>query len=305
MNYLAVKDERVVAITAAMPSGTGLSRFAKRFPDRFFDVGIAEEHAVTFAAGLAAGGMKPYVAVYSSFFQRAYDQMIHDVCIQDLPVTFCVDRAGLVGADGETHQGIFDLSFMSGIPGMTVFAPKNKYELYDIMKFSLKFDSPLAVRYPRGEAWEGEREHRAPIVYGKSELLYTGRRVALLAVGSMVQIAVRARERLLDEGMDVTVVNARFVKPIDTDMIDWLARTHDVLLTMEENVRAGGYGMAVGDYLMTENGSAGAIKLDHIAVPDVFVEQGQVELLREELGMDTASVCEKVRGYWNTLEDAK
>lgn len=305
MNYLAVKDERVVAITAAMPSGTGLSRFAKRFPDRFFDVGIAEEHAVTFAAGLAAGGMKPYVAVYSSFFQRAYDQMIHDVCIQDLPVTFCVDRAGLVGADGETHQGIFDLSFMSGIPGMTVFAPKNKYELYDIMKFSLKFDSPLAVRYPRGEAWEGEREHRAPIVYGKSELLYTGRRVALLAVGSMVQIAVRARERLLDEGMDVTVVNARFVKPIDTDMIDWLARTHDVLITMEENVRAGGYGMAVGDYLMTENGSAGAIKLDHIAAPDVFVEQGQVELLREELGMDTASVCEKVRGYWNTLEDAK
>ncbi len=305
MNYLAVKDERVAAISAAMPAGTGLSRFARRFPDRFFDVGIAEEHAVTFAAGLAAGGVKPYVAIYSSFFQRAYDQMIHDVCIQHLPVTFCVDRAGLVGADGETHQGIFDLSFMSGIPGMTVFAPKNKYELYDIMKFSLKFDGPLAIRYPRGEAWEGERQHRAPIVLGKSELLYTGKHIGLLAVGSMVQIAVNARQQLLKEGIDVTVVNVRFVKPLDKEMLDWLSRTHEVLITLEENVLAGGYGMAVSDYLMTGNDYGHHVKLSHIAVPDVFVEQGKVGLLREELGMDEASVSEKVRKYWNTLEDGK
>lgn len=174
IQYLGTKDERVVAVSAAMPSGTGLTKFAKRFPKRFFDVGIAEEHAVTFAGGLAAGGLKPYVAIYSSFFQRAYDQIVHDVCIPDLPVVFCVDRAGIVGADGETHQGILDLSFFASIPGMTVFAPKNKYELYDVMKFSLEFNHPMAIRYPRGTAYEGEKEHRAPIVHGKSELLYEG-----------------------------------------------------------------------------------------------------------------------------------
>ncbi len=189
IQYLGTKDERVVAVSAAMPSGTGLTKFAKRFPKRFFDVGIAEEHAVTFAGGLAAGGLKPYVAIYSSFFQRAYDQIVHDVCIPDLPVVFCVDRAGIVGADGETHQGILDLSFFASIPGMTVFAPKNKYELYDVMKFSLEFNHPMAIRYPRGTAYEGEKEHRAPIVHGKSELLYEGEQVAVVAVGSMVETA--------------------------------------------------------------------------------------------------------------------
>lgn len=252
IQYLGTKDERVVAVSAAMPSGTGLTKFAKRFPKRFFDVGIAEEHAVTFAGGLAAGGLKPYVAIYSSFFQRAYDQIVHDVCIPDLPVVFCVDRAGIVGADGETHQGILDLSFFASIPGMTVFAPKNKYELYDVMKFSLEFNHPMAIRYPRGTAYEGEKEHRAPIVHGKSELLYEGEQVALVAVGSMVETAVQVKDYLAKEGLQVTVVNARFIKPLDTEMLDMLSQKHNMIVTMEENVLRGGFGEAVADYYMTK-----------------------------------------------------
>ena len=204
----------VVTICAAMPDGTGLTAFKKHFPDRFFDVGIAEQHAVTFAAGLAAGGMHPFVAVYSSFLQRAYDQIIHDVCIQNLPVVFCVDRAGLVGADGETHQGIFDLSYLSMIPNMTVCAPKNKYELYDMLYFAYQYHGPIAIRYPRGSAYEGFKNMRPPIEYGKSELMFEGEKIALVAVGSMVQTAVQVREKLLDKGINATVVNARFVCPL-------------------------------------------------------------------------------------------
>ena len=189
----------VVTICAAMPDGTGLTAFKKHFPGRFFDVGIAEQHAVTFAAGLAAGGMHPFVAVYSSFLQRAYDQIIHDVCIQNLPVVFCVDRAGLVGADGETHQGIFDLSYLSMIPNMTVCAPKNKYELYDMLYFAYQYHGPIAIRYPRGSAYEGFKNMRPPIEYGKSELMFEGEKIALVAVGSMVQTAVQVREKLLDK----------------------------------------------------------------------------------------------------------
>ena len=291
IQYLGTKDERVVAISAAMPSGTGLTKFAKRFPKRFFDVGIAEEHAVTFAGGLAAGGLKPYVAIYSSFFQRAYDQIVHDVCIPDLPVTFCVDRAGIVGADGETHQGILDLSFFSSIPNMTVFAPKNRYELYDVMKFSLNFEHPLAIRYPRGDAWDGEKEHRAPIEYGKSELLYEGEQVALIAVGSMVETAVQVKDYLEEAGLHATVVNARFVKPLDETMLDELANKHNMIVTLEENVLRGGFGEAVADYYMVK-GSAVYVK--HVGIPDEFVEHGNVTQLKTSMGMDPWAISAKI-----------
>ena len=290
IQYLGTKDERVVAVCAAMPSGTGLTKFSKRFPKRF-DVGIAEEHAVTFAGGLAAGGMKPYVAIYSSFFQRAYDQIIHDVCIPDLPVTFCVDRAGIVGADGETHQGILDLSFFSSIPNMTVFAPKNTYELYDIMKFSLNFEHPLAIRYPRGDAWEGEKDHRAPIEYGKSEMLYEGEQVALLAVGSMVETAIQVKKELEKAGLHATVVNARFVKPLDEAMLDYLEKKHNMIITMEENVIRGGFGEAVSDYYMTK-GSAVYVK--HVGIPNEFVEHGNVTQLKTSMGMDPWAIAMKI-----------
>ena len=291
IQYLGTKDERVVAVSAAMPSGTGLTKFAKRFPKRFFDVGIAEEHAVTFAGGLAAGGLKPYVAIYSSFFQRAYDQIVHDVCIPDLPVVFCVDRAGIVGADGETHQGILDLSFFASIPGMTVFAPKNKYELYDVMKFSLEFNHPMAIRYPRGTAYEGEKEHRAPIVHGKSELLYEGEQVALVAVGSMVETAVQVKDYLAKEGLQVTVVNARFIKPLDTEMLDMLSQKHNMIVTMEENVLRGGFGEAVADYYMTKGLP---VFVKHVGIPDVFVEHGYVARLKQSMGMDPWAISANI-----------
>ena len=291
IQYLGTKDERVVAVSAAMPSGTGLTKFAKRFPKRFFDVGIAEEHAVTFAGGLAAGGLKPYVAIYSSFFQRAYDQIVHDVCIPDLPVVFCVDRAGIVGADGETHQGILDLSFFASIPGMTVFAPKNKYELYDVMKFSLEFNHPMAIRYPRGTAYEGEKEHRAPIVHGKSELLYEGEQVALVAVGSMVETAVQVKDYLAKEGLQVTVVNARFIKPLDTEMLDMLSQKHNMIVTMEENVLRGGFGEAVADYYMTK---VLPVFVKHVGIPDEFVEHGNVARLKQSMGMDPWAISANI-----------
>ena len=246
MIKMGQRDEKVVAITAAMADGTGLKRFHNIYPHRFFDVGIAEEHAVTFAAGLAAGGMKPVVAVYSTFLQRAYDEIYHDVCMQDLPVVFCVDRAGLVGADGETHQGVQDLSYLSSIPNMTVAAPKNKWELSDLIKFALKYGHPIAIRYPRGEVYDGLEEIREPIVYGKSEMICHGtggkkNGVLLFAVGSMVETAVLVREILLQEkGIDATVVNARFAQPFDAEMLDRELSEHRLLVTMEENVRSGG-----------------------------------------------------------------
>lgn len=220
MRKFGDREEKVVAVTAAMPDGTGLKRFRNMFPDRFFDVGIAEEHAVTFAAGLALGGMIPVVAVYSSFLQRAVDQIIEDVCLQNLHVIFAVDRAGLVGSDGETHQGCFDLSYLSMIPNMTVMAPKNKWELSDMMKFAVSYDGPIAVRYPRGEAYDGLEEFREPIVRGRSEMICRGKGIALLAVGSMVKTAEAVRKKLLEDGENPTLVNARFVKPLDKKMLD-------------------------------------------------------------------------------------
>ena len=290
----------VVTICAAMPDGTGLTAFKKHFPDRFFDVGIAEQHAVTFAAGLAAGGMHPFVAVYSSFLQRAYDQIVHDVCIQNLPVVFCVDRAGLVGADGETHQGIFDLSYLSMIPNMTVCAPKNKYELYDMLYFAYQYHGPIAIRYPRGSAYEGFKNMRPPIEYGKSELMFEGEKIALVAVGSMVQTAVHVREKLLDKGINATVVNARFVCPLDTECLDRLSRDHQWIVTMEENVLKGGFGEACGDYLLAKHED---VRLIHVGVPDVYVEHGGVDQLKKTLHMDADSIVECICSAMSDADD--
>jgi 1-deoxy-D-xylulose-5-phosphate synthase len=281
----------VVAITAAMPDGTGLKRFRNMYPDRFFDVGIAEEHAVTFAAGLAAGGMKPVVAVYSSFLQRAYDQILHDVCIQNLPVVFAIDRAGLVGSDGETHQGIFDLSYLSSIPNMHIMAPKNKWELSDMMKFAITFNAPIALRYPRGEAYDGLKEYREPIVYGKGEWIYKEMNIALVAVGSMVKTAVAVRDMLKEKGWQCSIINARFVKPIDTDIIDEAVENHKLLVTMEENVASGGFGEKVRDYLDSKYYNTRLLK---ITIPDEYVEHGNVDILRQEVGIDAVSIVNKI-----------
>ena len=285
------KDEKVVAITAAMADGTGLSRFARRFPQRFFDVGIAEEHAMTFAAGLAAGGMKPVFAVYSSFLQRAYDQTIHDVCLQNLPVFLAVDRAGLVGSDGETHQGVFDLSFLSTIPNMTILSPKNRWEMADMVRFAVDFQYPIALRYPRGAAYEGMRRFRAPIEYGKCEILYEEEDIAIFFVGHMSELADSVRSELKKTGYSCSLVNARFVKPLDTETLEMLSEDHSLFVTIEENVLTGGYGEQVLDYVTRA-------KLDvHVrcvGISDDYVEHGSVEVLRREVGLDRDAIVKQV-----------
>ena len=291
MCKLGQKNENVVAITAAMPDGTGLKRFRNMYPERFFDVGIAEEHAVTFAAGLAAGGLKPVVAVYSSFLQRAYDQIVHDVCIQNLPVIFAIDRAGLVGSDGETHQGIFDLSYLSSVPNMHIMAPKNKWELSDMLKFAVEFEGPIAIRYPIGEAYDGLEEYRQPIEYGKAEWIYKEQDIALLAVGSMVKTAESVYAKLKEQGKNVSLLNARFVKPIDEDAVLEACEKHTLLVTLEENVASGGYGEKVLECLQ-KNGKD--ISLLRIAIPDAYVEHGSVDLLKKEIGLDVASITEQI-----------
>ncbi|MCH5269298.1 MAG: 1-deoxy-D-xylulose-5-phosphate synthase [Lachnospiraceae bacterium] len=293
MCKLGQREEKVVAITAAMPDGTGLKRFRNMYPGRFFDVGIAEEHAVTFAAGLAAGGLKPVVAIYSSFLQRAYDQILHDVCIQNLPVVFAIDRAGLVGSDGETHQGIFDLSYLSCIPGMHIMAPKNKWELSDMLKFAVSFDGPIAIRYPRGEAYAGLKEFRAPIEFGKSEWIYKEKEIVLVAVGSMVKTAEKVRERLKGSGHACSLVNARFVKPVDEEMLKDAATGHKLLVTMEENVASGGFGESVKRCL---EAMGSRIKILQVTIPDAYVEHGNVELLKREIQMDEESIYSRILG---------
>lgn len=291
MCKLGQRDERIVAITAAMPDGTGLKRFHNMYPDRFFDVGIAEQHAVTFAAGLAVGGLKPIVAVYSSFLQRAYDQILHDVCLQNLPVVFAIDRAGLVGSDGETHQGVFDFTYLSGIPNMHICAPKNKWELSDMLKFAVALEAPVAVRYPRGTAYAGLKEYREPVRLGKAEWIYKEREIALFAVGSMVKTAETVRDILKEKGHEVSLVNARFVKPIDREAVREACRDHALIVTMEENVACGGFGEKVLAY-MNDHG-LGNLFLG-IAVPDVFVEHGNVDLLKRQIGIDPESIVEKI-----------
>lgn len=293
------EDSRIVAITAAMPDGTGLNRFEKLFPKRFFDVGIAEAHAVTSAAGLASAGLKPVFAVYSSFLQRAYDQIVHDVCLQKLPVVFAIDRAGLVGADGETHQGIFDISYLRSIPNMTVMAPKNAKELTEMLHFALQFQGPIAIRYPRGTAYQGFSEKQDPIEYGKAEILIEEsdqntekqtEKIALLALGSMVSTGEHIVEKMAKKGLKLSLVNARFAKPIDTDILDSLSeKGYRKILTLEEGVRSGGYGEAVLSYMEAHHKD---IFVENITLPDAYVEHGDVSTLREMLKIDSDSIIE-------------
>lgn len=299
MRKMGDREPDVVAVTAAMPTGVGLKRFSNMFPDRCFDVGIAEEHAVTFAAGLVLGGMIPVVAIYSSFLQRAYDQMMHDVCMQELHVVFAIDRAGLVGSDGETHHGVFDLSYLNSMPNMTVMAPKNLWELSDMMKFAVHFNGPIALRYPRGEAYTGLQDHRAPVRYGKAEVLEQGEKIALLAVGNMVKTAVQVRELLQEQGYQVTLVNMRFVKPFDMALVRELSGSHELLVTMEENVRNGGFGEQVASFVMEEGLSA---RVQIIALPNRFVHQGSVSSQMKETGIDADSVAGKILKVYKELE---
>ena len=291
MVKMGQRDPKVVAITAAMTDGVGLKRFRNIYPERFFDVGIAEEHAVTFAAGLAVGGLKPVVAVYSTFLQRAYDEIVHDVCMQDLPVVFAIDRAGLVGADGETHQGILDLSYMSTIPNMTVTAPKNKWETSDLLKFALQFGHPISIRYPRGAAYDGMEDKREPVRYGKAELLYEGRDIVLFAAGSMVETAAQAREQLQEQGIDAALVNARFIKPFDMEMLEKLLPGRKLLVTLEENVESGGFGEHVEAWVCENMPGMRVLK---IAIPDRFVEHGSGDILKRELGIDSDSCVRRI-----------
>lgn len=288
---LAQTHEKLVTITAAMMDGCGLKGFAKRFPDRFFDVGIAEEHAVTFACGLAAGGFHPFFAVYSSFLQRGYDQILHDMCMQNLPVTLMLDRAGLVGNDGETHQGVFDLSYLTMIPNMTVFAPKNRYEFQDAIAFAADFEAPMAIRYPKTDAVRVLKEYREPIKLGKSEWIRRGSRVALLAIGTMVETAMEVEELLAKDGIDATVVNLRFAKPLDYEMLDEVLDYHSLIVTMEENVLSGGVGEHICRYV--ELHSTG-VRVVACGIPDKFIHQGSIKELLEETGLDAQSIYQKI-----------
>lgn len=298
MCSLGKENRRVAAITAAMPEGTGLKAFARSFPERFFDVGIAEEHAVTFAAGLALGGLIPVVAIYSSFLQRAVDQILHDVCMQKLHVVFAIDRAGLVGADGETHQGCFDFSYLSMIPNLTVMAPKNDWELQEMLRAAVRdFDGPCAIRYPKGTAYTGLSEFHQPVQIGKSEVLYEGREVAILAVGSMVSTCKEVYDMLKCRGIEPTFVNARFIKPLDTELLDTLAKTHSLFVTVEENVKNGGFGEHVSAYM---EACQPDVRVMNLAIWDRFVEQGKIESLRVKIGLSSVEIAETITA---ALED--
>ncbi|WP_279380741.1 1-deoxy-D-xylulose-5-phosphate synthase [Mobilitalea sibirica] len=294
---IAEKNDKVVAITAAMPYGTGLSDFKKRFPSRFFDVGIAEQHAVTYAAGLAMGGFKPVVAIYSTFLQRAYDQIIHDVCINNLPVVFMIDRAGVTGRDGKTHQGIFDLSYLSHIPNLVVLAPKNKLELEEMLSYSISYNGPIAIRYPKGEAYLGLDEYQAPIEYGQSEIIKEEAEIALLAVGSMVKTAEKVKNGLKQMGKKASLINVRFISPLDTKLLDRLSENHSIFITIEENVRSGGYGQKVSDYLHEMNRPNS--RHINISIPDMYIEHGGVSELHKRIGLDADSILERIKYLLN------
>ena len=296
MRKMGDRRKDVAAVTAAMMTGVGLKRFSNMFPDRCFDVGIAEEHAVTFAAALSLGGITPVVAIYSSFLQRAYDQIMHDVCMQNLHVVFAIDRAGLVGYDGETHHGIFDLSYLGSMPNMTILAPKSLWELSDMIKFAVDYDGPIAVRYPRGEAYTGLKEFRAPICLGKSEVIHEGSRVALLAVGSMVKMAEEVQKQLKERmDMDAALVNARFVKPIDEELLRSFADTYELVVTLEENVKDGGFGERVLAFAEEEDLPFG---VEIIALPDRFIPHGSVSYQMKQVGFTPEDICGRIEEYY-------
>lgn len=293
MVEIGKKNPKVVGITAAMSGGTGYEKFQRAFPKRFFDVAIAEQHGTTFAAGLAKGGITPVFAVYSSFLQRAYDQIVHDVCMQNLHVVFAIDRAGVVGADGETHQGVFDLSFLSHIPNMTVLSPKNGWELEEMLDFAVnKWDGPIAVRYPRGTAETAFSENKQPIEYGKAELIQEGEKIAILAEGHMMKAAADAAKLLEADGCHPMLVNMRFIKPLDEAMLRKAAETCVHIVTVEDNLRGGGLGSKVMGFYGDHSIQADILNL---AFPDKYIEQGTQTQLFERYGLDAVGIYESIK----------
>lgn len=296
---LAAEDERVVAITAAMPDGTGLAAFAEAFPDRFYDVGIAEQHAVTFAAGLAAGGLRPVVALYSTFLQRAYDQVIHDVCLQRLPVVFAIDRAGLVGEDGPTHHGVFDISFMRHVPGLVVACPKDTMELGDLLATALRHDGPMAIRYPRGGGpVPHEPKPFRTLGIGQGELIVAGEDAVVIAVGETVSPALAAASILDGEGISLEVINARFVKPLDEELITGVLRRGLPVIVAEENSVVGGFGSAVVELASSRGLPAGRVR--RLGIPDAFIEHDSIKALRERLGFTASGIAAEARSLLST-----
>lgn len=297
---LAEKDEKIVAITAAMPGGTGLSGFAKKYPQRFFDVGIAEQHAVTFAAGLAAQGFHPVVALYSTFLQRAYDQVLHDVAMQKLPVTFAVDRAGLVGEDGETHQGIFDISFLRHIPNVIIMAPKDENELRSMLMTSVAYGGPSVLRYPRGKGiGVSLSEQVEPLTMGKGEVLKDGKDMVIVAVGTAVYLGLNAVSLLKKRGVDAAVLNARFIKPLDQELLLNYARNTGRVVTLEEHVLSGGFGSACLEMI---NRFCSGVEILNIALPEAFVEHGAPEILKEYYGLTPHGVVDRILTKWPGLD---
>ena len=293
MMEIGKRNPRVAGITAAMCSGTGFEKFQQAFPKRFFDVAIAEQHGTTFAAGLAKGGITPVFAVYSSFLQRAYDQLVHDVCMENLHVVFAIDRAGIVGSDGETHQGVFDLSFLSHIPNMTVLSPKNDWELGEMLEFAVNgWDGPIAVRYPRGTAETAFGEYKNSIVYGKAELIQDGEKIAILAEGHMLKAAAAAAEMLQADGYQPMLVNMRFIKPLDGEMLLQAAEKCEHIVTVEDNVKMGGFGSKVLEFY----GERGMQKdVLNLGFPDRYIEQGTQSQLFERYGLDAAGIYESIK----------
>lgn len=295
---LGEKEPKLVAITAAMKDGTGLSKFQEKYPNRFFDVGIAEGHAVTFAAGLAAAGLKPVFAVYSAFLQRGYDQIVHDVCMQNLPVIFAIDRAGLVGSDGETHQGAYDVAYLNHIPNMTILAPKNRWEFAVMMEWAVEHDGPVAIRYPRGNVYDGLNEHTQPVEHGKSEIIYKESDIAILAVGHMMEVAEAVWRRLKEKGYNCSLINSRFVKPMDTDILEELAREHKLLVTIEEATISGGYGTEVVKYVADQKLN---VQVVVNGIPDIYVEHGNIGLLRKTIHLDVEAIGNKTEFAWTAM----
>ena len=298
---LAAADDRIIAITAAMPDGTGLSPFARAYPDRFFDVGIAEQHALTFAAGMATEGFRPVAAIYSTFAQRAYDQIFHDICLQKLPVTLALDRAGLVGDDGPTHHGVFDLSYLRHLPEMTLMAPKDENELQHMLKTAIYSDLPVALRYPRGNGYGVAMDkdlHALPI--GVGELLAEGDDLTLVAIGSTVYTAMAAVELLKEKGIQASVINARFVKPLDRTLILAAASRSGCIITVEENALQGGFGSAVLELLSDE--AATGIRVKRIGIPDRYIEQGSQAQLRKDMGLDAAGIARTAEDFLKSKE---
>ena len=291
---MANNDDRIVAITAAMPSGTGLNLFANKYPNRYFDVGIAEQHAVTFAAGLAKENLKPYFAVYSTFLQRGYDQVIHDVCITKKHVTFLIDRAGLVGNDGETHHGMFDLSYLNIVPNITVMSPKDTKELELMMELSLEINGPVAIRYPRGNYSYLNKGTYDKINLGTYEVIENGEDIAILAIGNMVEHALKAKEITLKDNINPTIINARFLKPMDENLLHKLCKEHKYIITIEDNVLSGGFGSNINQFVIDNKYD---VKINNIGISDKFINQGNIDKLYEEVGLSPEGIALKIKEF--------